>query len=276
VSTNAGTTWSTVAGATSTTYSFTTTSSENGYQYEAVFTNSAGTATTAPAILTVTTTTTSQSSNWSGYADSGTTFTSVSASWTVPTVTCLARGTSYSAQWIGIDGYASSTVEQDGTEADCLAGTPSYDAWYEMYGDSAVNSGYEVELSPTTNPVSPGDQMSASVSDVAGTWTLSITNVSAGWAFSTNITFSSAAQSSAEWVVERPETCSRTCSLTSLADFGAVTFSNGSRATSTGPVGPISSSSTTAITMVNGSTALAVPGSLGPTGDSFTDTWKAS
>jgi hypothetical protein len=55
-----------------------------------------------------------------------------------------------------------------------------------------------------------------------------------------------------------------------------VTFSNGSTATSTGPVGPISSSSTTAITMVNGSTALAVPGSLGPAGDSFTDTWKAA
>ena len=43
VSTNGGTTFSAITGATSTTYSFTATAAENGNQYEAVFSNSAGT-----------------------------------------------------------------------------------------------------------------------------------------------------------------------------------------------------------------------------------------
>jgi len=278
VSTNAGATWTTIGGATSTTYSFTASSSQNGDEYEAVFTNSAGIATTAPATLTVTVAPV-QSSNWSGYADSGATFRAVSASWTVPTVTCQSRANAYSAQWIGIDGYASSTVEQDGTEADCLAGSASYDAWYEMYGDSAVNSGDEVELSPSTNPVSPGDVISASVGVAGSTWTLAITDSSTthtGWTYSTNIGFSAPAESSAEWVVERPEICSRTCSLASLADFGSVSFSNASTTTATGSNGPISSNSDTAMEMVNGATLLAVPGALGPGGAGFTDTWEAS
>ena len=53
VSSDGGTTFSPISGATATTYSFTTSAAENGYQYEAVFTNTAGNATTAAATLTV-------------------------------------------------------------------------------------------------------------------------------------------------------------------------------------------------------------------------------
>jgi lipoprotein signal peptidase len=216
VSTNNGTSFSNITNATSTTYSFTATSGENGYEYEAVFTISANSATTNPATLTVTATSSpapapQQSSNWSGYVDVDATFTAVSASWTVPTITCTRGQTAYSAHWIGIDGDTSGTVEQDGTEADCISGSPSYDAWYEMYGDNAVDSGYEVELSPSTNPVSHGDSMSASVSVSNNDWTLSITDSSQGWSYTTPAISFSAAQSSAEWVVERPEVCSPRC-----------------------------------------------------------------
>ncbi len=55
VSTDSGTTFTPIGGATGTTYSFTTASNENGDEYEAVFTNSVGTATTTAATLTVTT-----------------------------------------------------------------------------------------------------------------------------------------------------------------------------------------------------------------------------
>jgi len=298
-STNGGTTWTAIPSATSTTYSFTASSSESGYKYEAVFTNSAapGGVTTNSATLTVTAApTTVQSYNWSGYADSGATFSAVSASWIVPTVTCTQGENAYSAHWIGIDGYPSSTVEQDGTEADCLTSTSyttwngwvigstsvtsaSYDAWYELYappGVSPVNNGYEVELSPSTYPVHPGDAMSAKVSVSGTTWTFSIWDTSR-WAaaFTTSIAFSGAAQSSAEWVAERPELCSNTCSTASLADFGSVTFSNATATTTGGSSEPISSYSDTAIEMVNnnGSTVLAVPGPLN--GEGFTDTWKA-
>ena len=53
VSTNGGTTFANVAGATSKSYTFTSTSTENGYEYRAVFTNSQGTATTSAAVLTL-------------------------------------------------------------------------------------------------------------------------------------------------------------------------------------------------------------------------------
>jgi murein DD-endopeptidase MepM/ murein hydrolase activator NlpD len=53
VSTNGGSTFSNISGATSTTYSVVPTASQNGYRYRTVFTNSAGSATTTVAILTV-------------------------------------------------------------------------------------------------------------------------------------------------------------------------------------------------------------------------------
>jgi hypothetical protein len=55
VSTNNGSTWSNISGATSTTYSFTAQVGDNGKQYRAAFTNVAGSATTNVAVLTVTT-----------------------------------------------------------------------------------------------------------------------------------------------------------------------------------------------------------------------------
>ena len=98
-------------------------------------------------------------------------------------------------------------MEQDGTEADCLNGVPTYDAWYEMYGDNNVNDGYEVELSTSTYPVTPGDAMTASVSLTGSTWTLAISDATAGWQFSIPIASPSPApeQVSAEWILERPE-----------------------------------------------------------------------
>ena len=53
MSTDGGTTFTNIAGATSTTYSFTPTTAENGYEYQAVFTNMSGTVTSNPATLTV-------------------------------------------------------------------------------------------------------------------------------------------------------------------------------------------------------------------------------
>jgi hypothetical protein len=53
VSTDGGHTFADITGATSTTLTFVTDTSENGYEYRAVFTNSAGTATTTAALLTV-------------------------------------------------------------------------------------------------------------------------------------------------------------------------------------------------------------------------------
>jgi hypothetical protein len=52
-STNGGSTWSNISGATATTYSFSAAASDNGHEYRAIFTNAAGSATTSAATLTV-------------------------------------------------------------------------------------------------------------------------------------------------------------------------------------------------------------------------------
>jgi cyclophilin family peptidyl-prolyl cis-trans isomerase len=62
VSTNGGSTFTAISGATSTTYSFTPTAADNENEYEAVFTNSAGTATTSAALLKVDSVTTQPAS----------------------------------------------------------------------------------------------------------------------------------------------------------------------------------------------------------------------
>jgi hypothetical protein len=53
VSTDGGANFNNIPSATSTTYSFTAAASDNGRRFRAVFTNSAGSATTTAAILTV-------------------------------------------------------------------------------------------------------------------------------------------------------------------------------------------------------------------------------
>ena len=57
-SNDAGATWTSIGGATATTYSATAATIDNGAQFEAVFTNGYGSATTNAATLSVTTTTT--------------------------------------------------------------------------------------------------------------------------------------------------------------------------------------------------------------------------
>jgi hypothetical protein len=273
-----GATWSPISGATATTYSLVATSPENGYAFRAVFTNAGGSATSSAAALTVEVGSDAAAENWSGYADTGATFTSIGSSWTVPTVTCPAMASDSAAEWIGIDGYAGSdaTVEQDGTSSDCVSGTPTYDAWFEMYGDSSEYGGDEAELNPSIYPVSAGDDITASVSVSNNNWTLALED-SSGWSFSTVVNFD-AAQSSAEWIVERPETCNgNDCALTSLAQFSTVTFTN-AQAFATSGSGSISSYPFWDIEMVNnaGTAVIALPSGLNNAGTSFSDTWYGS
>jgi hypothetical protein len=269
VSSNGGGSWSAIAGATSASYSFTAGSAQNTHEYRAAFSNAHGSVTTNAATLTVA----EESSNWSGYAATGGGFSAVSGSWTVPSVTCPAGTTTYSSQWIGIDGYASDTVEQDGTGARCLAGTPNYNTWYEMYGDEAVADGYEVPLSSSSYPVSAGDAMTASVSLSGSMWTLAIADTTRGWNYSIEVASPqpAPARSSAEWIVERPEVGP---SLSALSDFASASFS-GASATDNTTSGSISAFSFQPLEMV-GSTLLAAPGALEASGASFADTWYAS
>jgi hypothetical protein len=238
-------------------------------------------------------TTSATSTNWSGYAATGNTFANLSSSWVQPSVTCPTSGgglfglggapTSYSSFWVGLDGYTSSTVEQTGTDSDCDAGKPSYYAWYEMYPAASV------DLSTSSNPVNPGDTITGTVvSGGPGTsFTLELSDTPAGastpkWTFSIpeSAGSTSYARSSAEWVAEAPSECSVLfCSVTSLADFGNVTFSNAVASTSAQPTTykPISSYANSEITMTSSSGSVkATPTSLNAAGNGFSVHWNAS
>jgi hypothetical protein len=155
------------------------------------------------------------SSNWAGYAATGAagSFTSVSASWTQPTASCGA-GSQYAAFWVGLDGYTSKTVEQIGTEADCTGPSPRYYAWYEVYPGAGVN---------VTNPVSPGDKFTGTVTSQGNdAFQLVLKDITQGWTQTINATASGADLSSAEAIAEAPSGTSGTSIVLPLTNFGSV------------------------------------------------------
>jgi hypothetical protein len=227
------------------------------------------------------------SSNWAGYADTNDTYSAVSSSWTEPTVNCansnglnsllsfsnlLGGPGAASSFWVGLDGYNSTSVEQLGTDSDCVSGSPSYYAWYEMYPNPSVTL-------PSQYGVKPGDQMTALVAaNPAGTsFTLSIKDATAGWTFSTTQTGSGFARSSAEVIAEAPSSCSILfCSEVPLADFGKINYSGSSVNNSAGTKGSLASFNANEITMAENGTTLATPSGLSSDGSSFSVAWNAS
>jgi len=221
------------------------------------------------------------STNWSGYAVTGASgsITKVNGSWVVPAVHCASKGTLYSSYWVGIDGFTSKTVEQTGTDSDCSIGHPKYYAWYEFYPSPSHNV--------PGMTVKPGDKMVADVVYSAGTFTVFISDITAGSTFSTSATVSGAARSSAEFIIEAPSICILTkCKLASLANFGTVGFGydntnllNTCYLTENGVAGALGSfgSSVQQITMVDKSSLVkAQPSALSPDGTSFTVQWLRS
>ncbi|SRR5581483_5330642 len=199
-----------------------------------------------------------QSSNWSGYAVTGGTnaFNSVSASWTEPSVSCSGRA--FSSFWVGLDGFNSQSVEQTGTDSDCGAfGGAKYYGWYEMFPAAPVNF---------SNPVSPGDSMSASVTVSGDNYTLSLTDNTKGWNQTIHQTQSGLSNSSAEVITEAPSSGS---GVLPLADFHTVNYSGASdNGSSMGSQNP------TQIIMVgnNGDK----DSTSGISGGSFSNTWISS
>jgi hypothetical protein len=160
--------------------------------------------------------TTVTSSNWAGYAASGGTgaYTSVASSWVQPAARC-SFGDQYSAFWVGLDGYSSGTVEQTGSEADCIGRTAQYSAWYEMY------PAYPVYFN---NTVRAGDHFSGSVSYVSGSqFQVTLTDSTQGWTHTVIQSVPGAARSSAEVITEAP-CCTAWGGTLPLTNFGSVNF----------------------------------------------------
>ena len=201
------------------------------------------------------------SQNWAGYAAAGQpgTFTSVSASWTQPAVTCTAQQT-FSSFWVGLDGDGTQTVEQTGTEADCNNGAPTYQGWFEMFPNAPVFY---------NNGVAPGDAMSASVvANGGGAFTLTLADQTQGWTQTTSQTSAAAQLGSAEIVAEAPSDAN---SVLPLSNFGTVNFSNAAITNA-----PLGNANAAGLTMVSpGGVTEATPSAI-TNGSAFSITWDSN
>ncbi|MEU5425972.1 G1 family glutamic endopeptidase [Streptomyces olivoreticuli] len=131
--------------------------------------------------------------NWSGYVAGGQAFTTASATWTVPNISCSAESDSV-AEWVGLDGWSNDTVEQIGIQETCETGAPTFDNWYEFYPEPPVYF---------HDRVRPGDIIHAVARHVSGTtYQLSLTDETQGWTREKKLDSWSAANSSAEVIVE--------------------------------------------------------------------------
>lgn len=219
-----------------------------------------------------------KSTNWSGYAVTGSGFTAARGSWIEPAITCNNKtDTELAAFWVGIDGFGDRTVEQTGTLAGCVNGAVSHIAWYEFYPKEAI-----IEIPSLT--VRAGDKISTVVkySATNADFTLTITNVTTGQHFSTTGT-QPARRKSAEWIAEAP--CCVGSNVYPLPDFGTALFGEDSTGIAStnfardsshfGAFNTFPSANVYAITMVNASTSAneAVPSAPSSDGSSFSVQW---
>ena len=223
------------------------------------------------------------SSNWSGYVAHApkTHYRTVRGAWTVPAVDCSSRHRAYSAIWVGLGGYHSSSnaLEQIGTEADCRHGIPRYGTWYELVPDGQV-------VLPLA--VRPGDQMTARVSVRGRRASVRINDLTRGKSYRKTLAAPAIDTSSAEWIVEAPSQCMGLlgpCRVLPLANFGTATFTSARAVSSTGHQGVIADRAWRASPIdlgpgvltigdasddTGGGEAGATAGALSPSGTSFT------
>lgn len=184
--------------------------------------------------------------NWSGYAvtkyETGTSYSSATATWVVPTAS-VPPGFSagYSSSWVGIGGFClnttctrvDKTLIQLGTEQTATSSGSKYYAWWETLPQTSQT------ISSIT--VNPGDTIVATLQDGPSlkqgkgggkpgggggkgqSWTLTITNTSNSESWSKTLSYNSSL-ASAEWIEEAPSSGG----ILPLANYGTATFDPGS------------------------------------------------
>jgi hypothetical protein len=225
--------------------------------------------------------TTVDSQNWSGYATvakSNVALRYVTSTFTVPSINCAkvaigSAGQTYAAEWVGLDGFNSSTVEQTGVDSFCdsSSGTATNQAWYEMYPlDPVVFSG-----------VSPGDTIWVSVYYDSSTseYQLFLDDETTGSTMQTDQPCPSGStcdRNSAEVIEEDPG--GSVAGGINLADFGTVNFTESHVTSRSGLHGTLSASSlwtSTEIIMQDPSgDNMDTPSALTDSGADFSITWN--
>jgi hypothetical protein len=136
------------------------------------------------------------STNWSGYWVTGGPYTSVTGTFTVPSlVDPLAN--SVDAQWVGIDGATNTDLIQAGVEEYAGCGSFCVQPWWEILPAVSTNI--------TDVTVSAGNQVRVTIAKVSGTtWAITLTDDTNDETFSSSSFTYSGPGASAEWIVEDP------------------------------------------------------------------------
>jgi Peptidase A4 family len=207
--------------------------------------------------------------NWSGYADTSTTpgtFTKVSGQWRTPRVRC-SKEDELTSEWVGLDGYANGTVEQDGTLSWCFEDHATYFTWYEMYPAGTIEVGSSLR---------PGDKITASVARSGTSYTLALTDAThPANSFSTTQSCASCQDVSAEWIAERPAFA---IGVAPLARYGTWTLSNASETagTTTGTISSYPAYYKIDMVDATGTYPLSLTSGLSGSGTEFSTHWTDS
>lgn len=154
---------------------------------------------------------------WAGYVEqSSTAFTSVSGTFTVPTLQLSPQNDVM--PWVGIDGYGTSDLIQAGVEAYVYPpAAPTYEAWWQTVGPtgSAQNITPQNEFN-----AAPGDTINVNIWQLSvGEWEITLNDTTSGQGFATQVGYTGG-DTTAEWIVETPAN-------SPVTNYGAIsTFTN--------------------------------------------------
>jgi peptidase A4-like protein/putative Ig domain-containing protein len=212
--------------------------------------------------------------NWAGYQVTGGPFSSIVGEWTVPTV--VSDGDS--ATWVGIDGNGGTLIQTGTAQIDSggflgFGEGTTYYAWYQLFPSEAVT---------IPKPVSPGDHIIAfvlaggekpPVPNQATTFWIYVNNETKNWYYTKSLTYTGPLNA-AEWIEERPEAClifNWFCGLSTLANFGSVTFDGEDYTNGVNP----DLLPGEALSMMDGNTTVAIPSNPDADRDGFTIAYGA-
>ncbi len=217
------------------------------------------------------------SANWSGEVQLDRNFTSVSGSWTVPSV-LPSSSLAAAATWVGIGGDTGTTVIQTGTIGGTSTGRVGYGAWVDLAPEHIWTlTEFSTPGGTAGFVVGPGDVMDASVTST-GTdqWLVKIEDTSRHWTYSHTFIYTVSA-TSADWVTERPGYVTTSTShtvISTLADYRSTRFTHLETASGAASAPP---AALTAVRMEDAGNVISSPGPVSSassaTGESFTDSY---
>jgi hypothetical protein len=172
------------------------------------------------------------SRNWAGYAVTRGKFKKIKATFYVPIMNCKNNPNTFSSHWVGLDGFNSNTVEQDGIEADCNGTRESIFAWREVFPRPEQ---------PFRLKIRPGDSITATTTFRRHKFKMEVRDNTTGRhaTASERCTGSVCKRSSAEVISEAPTVNGQ---QSNLAPYGAQSYSSIKITNSKGRRGGIRSS----------------------------------